>query len=500
MKCVAFAPGGKLLASGGLDRTVRLWDATTGKELRTLAGHTAGVTALAFAPDGQRLASSSEDGKVRLWDVDNGKELLRLDGPASNGATLAFSSNGKRLIAGSRPYRPMIENRGVRGGRVCVWELSGGKRLRQFETDQYATISALSPDGAVALAADGVPELPEAAERVRLWDTVSGKRLCDLPLRLVRDDRTSLRCLGATFSSGGRLIATSQVVQWQGGYDSSALRLWERATGQEILKIENTLPHSLAFSPNGRLLAADNGNVFNALRRVWGCGINLWDVRTGEKVGQLGEHWSRVYCLTFSPDGAHLASGSADHTILLWEVPRPARKPTPAATANQLQAWWSELGGDAAAAHKASAQLAARPAQAVPLFVKHLKPAPAVDGKQIAALLRELDDKRFAVRDRASTALEQWGELAEPTLRQALAKPASLEYRRRLEQLLGKQDGVPAAAQLRRLRALAVLEYDGGAEARRLLTALAAGAPEARVTQEARAALRRLDAWAALGK
>jgi len=66
---VAFAPDGRLLASGGRDQTVRLWDVQTGALLRTFAGHTSWVRSVAFAPDGRRLASGSEDGTIRLWGV-----------------------------------------------------------------------------------------------------------------------------------------------------------------------------------------------------------------------------------------------------------------------------------------------------------------------------------------------------------------------------------------------------------------------------------------------
>ena len=84
------------------------------------------------------------------------------------------------------------------------------------------------------------------------------------------------------------------------------------------------------------------------------------------------------------------------------------------------------------------------------------------------------------------------GEPQGVALRQALAKPASLEFRRRLEQLLGKLEGVPDADQRRKLRAVAVLELAGTAAARELLAALSGGAPEARLTRESQAALQRL--------
>src|SRR6202035_1428475 len=127
----------------------------------------------------------------------------------------------------------------------------------------------------------------------------------------------------------------------------------------------------------------------------------------------------------------------------------------------------------------------ASPRQAVALFEQHLKPVRRADAKQLANALRDLDSDDFARRDEAAKVVEGFGEAAEPALRKALAGSPSLEFRRRVEQFLARFEGTEL---LRRSRALETLENAGDTESRRLLTALANGAPGAWITTEAQAA------------
>src|SRR5947207_8676900 len=106
--CVAFAPDGNTLVTGGEDGTVRLWDLSTRKERATMTGHTQKVRDVAFSPDGKLIASASLDGSVRLWDVGTGQEgasLVRNAQAKGNGKplpvlTIAFSPDGQLLASG----------------------------------------------------------------------------------------------------------------------------------------------------------------------------------------------------------------------------------------------------------------------------------------------------------------------------------------------------------------------------------------------------------------
>ncbi len=115
VESVALSPDGKLLVSGSIDKTVRLWEVATGKPLHKLEGHLHPVKAVAFSPDGrivasgesfavdkyhQRIVNSGTPQRIRLWDVATGKEVHCFEGHAAHVNSLAFSPDGSRLIAG----------------------------------------------------------------------------------------------------------------------------------------------------------------------------------------------------------------------------------------------------------------------------------------------------------------------------------------------------------------------------------------------------------------
>jgi hypothetical protein len=281
------------------------------------------------------------------------------------------------------------------------------------------------------------------------------------------------------FSPDGRLLAMNR---WQ-----KTIPVWEAWTGAQRLLLEGHTESTacLAFSPDGRTLASAG----------WDETVRLWDLDTGKELRVLKGHRGKVNSLAFAADGRTLASAGDDTTVLFWDVaavtgrerPRDSRL-APA----ELEGLWADLAAaDGGRAHKAIVRLAAaRPALA--LLSERLRPASARDEAQVARLLRSLDSDQYAVRARASRELEQMGEEVRPALEKALARAeGSLELRRRVGQLLERLE-VPSGDRLRKLRALEVLERIGTLPTQQLLKALAAGTPEARVTQEARAALQRL--------
>jgi hypothetical protein len=223
--------------------------------------------------------------------------------------------------------------------------------------------------------------------------------------------------------------------------------------------------------------------------------IRLWEVATSEFRQELKGHGNRVLALDCSGDGRSLVSGSADGTGLVWDLYPPGEHfaPTGVLSAEDLQALWADLAGSTGArAYRAVSALAAAPRQAVPLLREHLKPVSAAESRRIARLIADLDDDRFTVREAATAELERLGNIAADALRLAVVATSSPEVRRRGKEVLESLGGKTSPERLRTIRALEVLEQIGEGDSRALLRVLSEGAPDAWLTEEAKAALERL--------
>jgi hypothetical protein len=246
----------------------------------------------------------------------------------------------------------------------------------------------------------------------------------------------------------------------------------------------------LAFSPSGRLLASTGIGKSGPGAPGFGPGVDVWDILTGEKAGALPV---TPQCIAFSPDGAHVATGGRDHCVLIWQVPkvqrrRSAKAPAPA----ERNAWWTALDGDAPAAYKVIEEMITAPEHATALFKERIRPVRAGDPVRVAKLIAQLGSDVFVERESAERALEKMGEGAAHLLTKAIEGKADLEVQHRVERLLAKCSAASIDSK-RHHRAILALEWIGTPAARALLHKLADGASGARLTAEARAALKRLE-------
>jgi len=521
---LAFAPDGKTLAVG--TNAIRLLDTASGRDVCTFGGHRAGVHATATT-DGTTAFTAGREGNVVIWDVATGKERARLDGRDQTITAMATLGSGRRLLTSGLDTALFMV--------IRLWDLTTNQELRHINTvrwePQAALPLALSPDERT-LAVPGkdksvaLIDLETGKERVKLephdslvsgaafhpdghtlivwcsnhtahvWDLKTARKLrqfefADVPPpgNEITQMFTSLPPSGkgartgyaytAALSPDGRYIAYGSLWNY--------LAIHEALTGKMVRLIDKLAPDgvgTLAFSPDGRMLAWSGWQVPR---------IHLLELASGKERHRFDGHMGRVASLTFSPDGHTLISGGEDTTAMVWDLSgKHTRKQDPL----DLEAAWGDLGrDDAPRAYEAMRSLASSPTESIPYFRKNLRPASVPDEMRIARLIADLDSNQFAVRERAEKELDMMGETSVSAMRKALQGRASVEVRRRLEQLIEKQKreaGNPSANHLRVLRAVEILELVATPDATKLLETLAAGAPEARLTQEAEASLGRL--------
>jgi WD40 repeat protein len=281
---VAYSPNGKTLASAGYDRTVRLWDAATGKPLHTLRGHGNYVAKVAFSADSMVVASASGDNTVKLWDAATGQELRTLRGHSRPLSGVAFSPDGKWLASSSHDMT------------VKVWDAKTGQELHTLRGHKSLVLAVAFSHDSLRLASAGTDGT------AKVWDATSGRHLLTL-----RSDFTIVTSVA--FSHDGSRLAV-------GNWDKT-VRLYDLVTGHEALTLRGhtDMVMSVTFSEDGQQLASAglDGTV-----KVWDAGPV--GAKTNQAVIALRDPGGGVIRVVFHPDGKRLATANDDETVALWDT------------------------------------------------------------------------------------------------------------------------------------------------------------------------------------
>ncbi len=371
---VAFSHDGKLLASGGLDTTARLWNVDSGASVRILEGHINAIYDVAFAPNSTRLVTASADGTARIWIVPAGTPGPVLsdayEGKLVGVRSVAWSPDGKSIATGSGdqllrlwnydgtlrqrfgPFgdtvtsvaftpdsRELLFTRGYdRRSESAVLNLATGKERVSFTRHTAGSWEgALSRDGTLAVTSGTL------GEELYLWQTGDGKLLHRLGGRSRATWSAAWSPDGKSIGWGhtGRRSYNNEMHPLERSFDLTSLEFGARPddqfrralTQRESLRLEGPVsPAVVQVIKNGQVLSnlqlqGDRVTCFTLLSdaraAVGGIhGLHLFDVQTGRELRLFKGHTGDVWAVSPSPDGRYLVSASYDHTLRIWSLDR----------------------------------------------------------------------------------------------------------------------------------------------------------------------------------
>lgn len=277
---LAYTPNGKQIVTGSGDKTAKLWDITTGTEIRRFEGHTSGITSLAISPDGKHLLTGSRDSLLKLWDIKTGEEVKCFEGHESSIYSVTFSPDGQMALSGSLD------------SKAKLWDIKTEKEIKSFDKHlDYVQAVAFSPDGTKILTGS-------KDKLARLWDIQTGKEL-----KSFKGHEDGIYAVA--FAPDGKQILTSS-------WDATA-KLWDIGTENEIKSFVGHTAKltSGVFSPNGKCI----------LTASWDKEARLWDIESGNTILSFKGHTDTIYDAIFSPNGKEILTASWDKTAKLWQLP-----------------------------------------------------------------------------------------------------------------------------------------------------------------------------------
>lgn len=252
--CVCFSPDGSQVVSGSEDKTIRIWDAKTGKNIQTFIAHDDYITAIDFSQDGNYIATGSKDNSIKIWNSSNGKLVHKLEGHSANILDLNFSPNSKQIVSCSASNGFL--------GQIKVWDLTSGKEVYSVKGDARRTVRAIANQlqgdiNTVRFSPDGKQFASAGANMtINLWDLASGALIQTFDCDLLRTD-------GPGHVNPVRSLAFSPSVRVAVSNCKNSIKFWNARSGRVIHTFTgdrySDSIKSVRFSPEGKRLLLSKG-------------------------------------------------------------------------------------------------------------------------------------------------------------------------------------------------------------------------------------------------
>jgi len=279
VRALAWSGDGRRIASAGDDRTVRLWDASSGRLIHRLEGHAEAVQALSWTRDGTRIASAGRDDAIRVWDAASGGLLYRVPAPPGGVRALAWDPDGRRLAAAA-------------GLDILILEPSALRALATLRGHtEFVVALTWCPDGTrIASCGDD--------RTVRIWDTVTSR-----PLHRLAGHTGWVNAV-AWAPQGDRVASAGQ---------DGVLTIWDAATGRSLAAVP-------ANDTSGFLVVSWNPDGSSLLTAGADRSLTVWDADDVRRLRTLRGHRATVRTAAWSPDGAQLASADDEGAVKIWSA------------------------------------------------------------------------------------------------------------------------------------------------------------------------------------
>jgi WD40 repeat protein len=283
---IDYSADGKFIITGSKDKTLKLWEVATGREIRTFTGHTKSVTGVKFSPDGSKVVSVSYDQFAIVWSVKTGNQIISFKDSLDEIRNAIFTPDGKQILTGGHKTNAIL------------WDIKTGKKIREYHKKPSTCYQCIP---SLQFNIDGSQLITGSGDRTAIvWNVITTDTI-----KTYHYSKGSCSSCpsSAAYSNNAKYIAV--------GEGSGQLNIVDAYTGNIIYTlIEDESYKSVQFSANNKYIAAVIG-YYGVLK--------IWEVKSGKEVLSI-KNKKGIKDVSFSPDGKNIAVANTNHTASIWNI------------------------------------------------------------------------------------------------------------------------------------------------------------------------------------